>query len=375
MARDAADRFSSAADLRNALITVLDEAISEDREPEDLVAGWFSDPDVFETELHARVVSRLIARGQELVSEGRKAAALRCYSRVLALAPEDTEVAVRAEIEALLASGRRSEMFKKTAMVAAAVAAVAAVVALASLIPTSSLDPPAEIPEEAETAGDVMPGGDPSTEERVRPVAPRATTPAKARAVVAPTSPTQPKPRVKAIRRIRTSPAKATDVGKEIRVASASGGGLPPATHAGPIWLPIKPRPYADVYVDGTKVAEHPGKDRILLEPGLRQVTFKKTGNRDRTFEVQVPADGTGLKPLAFWWPAIIEVHGAEGHIVQVQGRDLGSTDSIREFPMSRGAILQARVVVLDPKTGPVHEQLVTLQAGGKVVIQVRGAR
>ena len=158
-------------------------------------------------------------------------------------------------------------------------------------------------------------------------------------------------------------------------MASVTAIGTPPPANVGPIWLPIKARPYADVFVDGAKVAAHPPQHRIQLSPGSRKVTFKKQGNRDRTFDIEVPADGVGLKPLAFWWPAIIEVQGAVDHVVQVEGKDLGSTNVPREFPMASQTRPDARVVVLDRKTGPVHEEVVVLRAGGKVVVKVPPAR
>jgi len=156
-----------------------------------------------------------------------------------------------------------------------------------------------------------------------------------------------------------------------VRIASATGLPRRPAVPT-PAVLAIKVRPYADVFVDGRQVAKHPQQQQIELQPGRRVVRFEKPGNRPRQFELDVPPDGGTLKPLAFWWPAIVEVKGAPGHFLQVEGRDLGTTDEPREFPMTRGAVSRARVVVLDPGRALVREESVTLRAGGKTTIAIR---
>ncbi len=379
MARDAADRYTSALAMRAALVEVLDHAGFGEQEPEELVVGWFGDPPGYETLLRDRVVAGLVERGRKLVSQRRKAAALRCYSRVLALAPEDTEAAVRAEIEALLAADRRALWAKR---VGGALAAVAAVGLMLWWFPSAGTGKASGISGEAETGGILATGEDPTlaAPAAAKPPTLEPKLPAAAVQVTA-TSKASPIPRRATPRRRSgsrtrgTSRGTAKPPGREVRVASATAIGKPPPTDAGPIWLPIKARPYADVYVDGTKVAAHPPQHRIQLKPGARKITFKKQGNRDRTFNIDVPPDGTGLKPLAFWWPAIVEVKGAKGFIVQVEGKDLGSTDAAREFQMNRESVARARVVVLDPKSGPVHEQVVALRAGGKVVVNVPSAR
>ncbi len=384
IAREAGDRYGDAMKLSEALEAVLEGAGLHERSANDIVADWFAAPQDCEANLRGLVVAGLVARGRSLVVAKRKAAAMHCYSRVLALVPDETEAEVQAEIESLVAADRRATWIKRGALATAFGGIVAAGVIFAPPLSTFQRQPLQEIPEEAESAGDVMPGGDPALQGAPgadgragrRPKgADRGTTGQRASAPKGPKA----APSTGVARR-RTPPkvSRSSVVkppGEEVRVASATTVGRPPPTNAGPIWLPIKARPYADVFVNGSKVAAHPPDHRIQLIPGRHQVTFKKRGNQDRTFDIDVPADGTGLKPVAFWWPAIVHVTGAKDHIVQVQGKDLGSTNAQREFPMSKEHVPRARVVVLDPKTGPVHEEVVSLRAGGKVVVALPPTR
>jgi len=376
------DRYESADVLRQALLEAVRDPGLVD-EPEALVARWTERPEECQSEVNDQVLESLVARARRLVREGRKAMALRCYDRVLALSPVDADISV--EVESLLRQNRRVRVVRRGVLVAAGLAlVVAAALGLASLpgTPEPGPDPEALVstalgegePPAPETPAEAAPRQARSTEGTPAPKAPGTAAGAGAPQTDPPSAGRVPHRRPKegsARPHAGPSGSRTPPRGKDVRIASATG--LPrQAAAPKPAVLAIRAWPYADVFVDGRRVAKHPPEKQIELMPGHRVVRFEKPGNRPKQFELDVPPDGGTLPPLVFRWPAIIRVEGAPGHFLQVEGRDLGTTDQPREYPMTRQVVPRARVVVLDPSRALAKEVTVTLRAGGETKIAVR---
>jgi hypothetical protein len=106
-------RPSSAAEVRDALRQVLAE-VALDR-PGEALTAFLRDPNGFKAAFRKDAVAALLARGDRAAREGAAARALRFYGRVLAIDPENREVAPR------LARLRRKRLRRRIAAICAAV--------------------------------------------------------------------------------------------------------------------------------------------------------------------------------------------------------------------------------------------------------------
>ncbi len=95
---------------------------------------------------------------------------------------------------------------------------------------------------------------------------------------------------------LRLDPWKLSTLTLSVALAFSLGSQLPLAEAAGPVssdragYLRVAAVPWADVYVDGQKVATTPTADRIALTPGVHYVRFTNPYFKTLDREVKLQA-------------------------------------------------------------------------------------
>ena len=338
---DPARRPQTAGEVRDALDRILLE-VGIDRPTEELLA-FLRDPPAYKAAFPARAVAALGALADEAAAAGATARALRHYSRVLAIDPENREVPAKISRLARRARARRAAAIAGvTALSMATLAGVAGALVWAR----ASRPPPPPVPAVAP----------PVAEEPPDAAAPTSAGGAGAGA---------------------TAPAALGPTGPSPVATPPRSGPRPPAP--GGKVLSVLVRPYAQrALLDGVEVAREeqnvtfslgPGRHVVQIEhaccePFVRRLTADEA---ERLGELRV-----SLEPR----PARVRVEGEPATRVYAQGRLLGTAgDSQRapfQVPVPPGgdSPYEGQVQIrLEPPSAPPRTVAVRLRAGADVVV------
>jgi len=295
LALEPADRFASAAEMREALDQVLGDAGLSDPPAE--LAAFLADPAGYQALFPARLAAALGARADEALTQGATARALRLWNRVLAVDPTNQPV-----LRKLARLERRSRLLRRGRR------AVVAVVALAALGGLGALWLRSRGPAAPSAASGAGAASRPAPEQAAAEPPGRIAPPAQADIPDPPPAATADRPRPRGIP-------------------------TPLATVA------VQVRPYAQrLLLDGVEVARDVHQARVELEPGRAHrleaqhaccTPFVRDFAADepipQPLELRVP-----LQPL----PALLRVQADAGAAVYVGGRRVGTAGESQRSPI-----------------------------------------
>jgi len=191
---------------------------------------------------------------------------------------------------------------------------------------------------------------------------PRATEPGQPKATTTPKG----LPRTRKARARRPKARRKAQGSK--RFLAAAGASTPSTADNLSSHLEIKSSPYCSVFVDGAEKGRNQTLYSLDLPPGLHKLLLRHPPHRDRKRAVVVLGDGASLPDWIVRWPALIKVRGAPGDHLQVDGKDVGSTDVLQEIEMRERERKGVRVKVVGDRP---FEGRFTLRAGGLTVVDV----
>jgi eukaryotic-like serine/threonine-protein kinase len=291
MASDPADRYPSAAALRDALDGLLAEVGLA--EPEAEVEAFLSDPSGYRAGLRPRLLSALLERGEAALEQGNAARALGFFNRVLALEPENTRV-----LEHLARLARRARLRRLARMSAVGLGTFLLLACAAALL--------ARLGPSPESGGSETSRQAPPAESA--PSFGPATSPADA-AVDATTS--------------------------SATLASPPASPSTPARrpNASPVELAVQVRPYAQrALIDGVEVAR--GQQRVLFElsPGSHTLRLEHEccAPYERVIDARLSELRASLEPK----PARLRVDGDPATRIYLGGLFLGTAGDSQRAPI-----------------------------------------
>jgi serine/threonine-protein kinase len=353
--------------------------------PAEALVEFLRDPTGYKAAFRASAVAALLARGDEAAAQGASARALKFYGRVLALDPDDPQVAPR------LTRLRRRKLRRRAAAWAAGVALVVplgwvGVVQLkaqllrARPVAVPSADAAAWLPEPA--APSTSPATDDPTAARGTGVtsAPAAAIPDPAPAPSSPAPPAASSPTPPPAAGAGHAPPRPSAPTPTPQAATPP---LTPTAHAGSsaetTLLSVYVRPYAQrALLDGVEVARgqqqvtfelRPGSHVIQIEhacctPFVRQITAEEAGHQG---ELRIP-----LEPR----PARLRVEGDPATRVFVDGKPYGTAGDSQRAPFAvplqadaDNPYERAARIGLELAGGISREIQVRLRAGGEVTV------
>ena len=353
-------RPASAAEVRDALRQVLIEVGLE--RPQEALVAFLRDAQGFKASYRKEAVAALLARGDEAARSGASARALRFYGRVLAIDPENREVAPR------LARLRRRRLRRRIALVCAAVAALA---------PAAWFGTRAVLALAATHRAEARPAGETSTPPApsLAAAAPAPPPPAEIGPDPSPSTPARDPPR-------RAVPAPPAAAPPRPAPRPAAAADRPPAgvAVAGALTrLSVYVRPYAQrALLDGVEVARGQQQVQFALAPGthviqiehaccvpfVKQITAEEASRQP---ELRIP-----LEPR----PARLRVEGEPATRVLVDGKPFGTAGDSQRTPFAvplpadgENPYEAAARIGLELEGGASREIQVRLRAGGEVTV------
>jgi serine/threonine-protein kinase len=308
LALDPADRFPSAAELRQALDAVLAEAGIQD--PARELAAFLADPTAHKAAFPARLAAALSARAEEALRAGSTARALKLWNRVLAVDPGNQSVL--RDLARIERRARLGRALRRAGIALAGVGVAAAAVGLYLTLRTAQ-GPPPPAPPAAQAPPSALGAAPPPAGPRAQgPGAPAGPAPAPAGA-----------------------PAHA--------VGSAAGPGVhavrAPPRRPIPIAVTIHVRPYAQrALLDGVEVARGTQRVVLSLEPG-KPHRLEIVHPCCNTFVREFAADEAIPQPLELKVPlqprpALLRVQADPDAQVFVDGKLVGTAAESQRAPI-----------------------------------------
>jgi hypothetical protein len=315
LARDPKARFASAALLRDTLGAMLREVgITSATEK---LALFFADPEGASARISAEVVNQRLENARARISQGNTAGAMAALGQVLALEPKHSEALV------LLDSLKRRARHRKR-LSSAALGLVA--------LGFAGTGAYAAFTHRAHTPAPALVNPKPSNPHAT--ALPNASVPVPA--AITPAKPLVERPKLAVL-----EPERRVPIRRDL-VSKPDGKVL------------IKVFPYADIFIDGTRVAAGANSFPATLSAGSHALRFEHPGMAPKQMSLDIPAGAQArdvrvrLDPLP--WHLIVKNHQNAG--VEVDGKLVGTASMSLRRPFEQP-------MPLDPSGQPVYRTTV----------------